>query len=1138
MAASIDLTDNPTARYRRSNTSLMWNAAAHFLDNEPWFTWYDVPRMCRDPQIRFGLKMLRSPFQGCKWEVKSSYHRVARFVDLTLKHFWQYSLPRLLTNYFKWGRSPGGAESQYDRENRLWKLKCVRAIEPVDAQARVYSEGKRTGQLVGFDLPTDRGCETILRPHAFWFAGGEELCAHHDWPRIAGSFTPWLEKNGRGGARHSRRLWYWRHAFGGGTIRHPNDTIKLPDGSTMHSEDVARQMGDNFLNGSVIVAPNTAHASDKMAGKFAWEFEQPESRPDTAGMRDYPKDLDEEIMVGLEIPPEVWKASATGSGYSGRAIPMEAWLGGADDLAAQVLNEFKHVLDSLVQVNFGGKAYEVELIPLVDQFRKQSEQGDASGEPEDSGDNSGGSSLNGYVPYKGPRGGRGLLDPRTGKIRRGMNLSGNDDAGFRRKARKAAAMLSGQSPHEAKMRRLVTLAMIEVAERAMREGKSPDGDLLESLAELADDPDELQNALAGSGINLSWVDYGQSRSGKQRWKDSETGRLRYQKSKPGEASEKRSQNQANAKRGSDLVYLALTHQASAEHLRELATHLPAMTVDQLRSARTRLMASFKNGTRRDQMIAALTAHVEGRIADVNSEDQIEDPARETAKTNTAAKPRKSSSIRPAIRENGTPKDPQREDVYTVHPKSLKTDPKRFQYKAVGVREDGVTDELRGTKTWNPELGGVLLVWRDPADGEDFVINGHHRHELANRIGTDKINVRYINAPDDVKARAAGALANIAEGRGTATDAAKFMRDTETTADELASYGVSLSGKVANEAMALKDLSKKAFDSLVQGNLDERKAVVVASQLKDEALQDLLFKKLAKQEDDGKEWSLREIGTAAKKLARSGKVTEKGTNLFGDFEDEKSTFEQEVEIESYIGKALNQALNDFTAVSNSGRAERVKDAGNTLAIDENKRRRDQAAEHLETFDRDSGYVSPISATIKEAAAELFNAKGKKAQDAVKQRTLERVREILANPSSDGRGQGLAETGNANNPVGAEPPVNADRPDSGSPEVKPVDSEKSSDAGDRLPIRPRVETSQRDIFGNSLPNPIPGPKQGQQITIEDAVRDAWNLKATEWAADKGHQIEAWESGGRFKANGRWYQVGRADDGYPITEIPGRQ
>jgi hypothetical protein len=619
---TIDLSKNPTAKYQRSNTSLMLNAAAHLLDNEPWFTWWDIPRMTRDPQVRFGLRMLRSPFQQVEWKVQADSHRVARFVDRTLRSFWQKSLPRLLQNYFKYGRSPGGYEFYYDSKDRLWKLARVRAVEPSDATARVFREGPQSGQLAGFDLPTIDGMRTVPRTHAFWFAGNEELCAHHDWPRLAGAFTPWLEKNGKGGARHSRRLWYWRHAFSGGTIRHPNDYITLADGTKIHSEDVARQLGENFLNGSVAIVPNTPHPSDKMAGKFAWEMEAAESRNDTAGMRDYPKDLDEEIMLGIEIPTEVWKSGGTGSGFSGRAIPMETWLGGADDVATQIYSEFQNALNLLVGVNFGGhNRYDVELLSLVKQFREAGMQGQGGGQTGQPQQPQQQPRKDGSVPYRGPRGGNYLLNPKTGN-KRPMNLS---DAGsrdsvdgnqFRDSSRQIADSLAGTSPQERRLRRAAMLAMLQIQEEAMRSGKSADAPevqaQLEALAELADDPEQLREAMKGEPVNLAWQEYGASRSGKKRWKDDQSGKLRYQNTRPGEHAEKRQKAQANAKRGSEIVSLALRGEASADHLRELADHLPAMTVDQLRSARVRLGATFSNARKRDAMVSALVEHVRGR----------------------------------------------------------------------------------------------------------------------------------------------------------------------------------------------------------------------------------------------------------------------------------------------------------------------------------------------------------------------------------------------------------------------------------------------------------------------------------------------------------------------------------------------
>lgn len=348
----------------------------------------------------------------------------------------------------------------------------------------------------------------------------------------------------------------------------------------------------------------------------------------------------------------------------------------------------------------------------------------------------------------------------------------------------------------------------------------------------------------------------------------------------------------------------------------------------------------------------------------------------------------------ARKADDTPVAPVNEEVYSVPTSSLNVDPKRFQYKVKGISSDkGVGEELKGTSKWNPELGGVLLVWRDPETSKDYVVNGHHRHELASRTDTKQVNVRYIDAPDAKQARAKGALANIAEGRGTALDAAKYLRDSDRGIDHLRDAGISMSGKVAADAEQLTKLGDKSFQAVTNGLLEEDKAIAVAKWLPDHKLQDKLFKKLATREDDGKEWTLRQIEQAAKKMDRAGKITTQGTDLFGDFEDEESTFDQEVEIEDYISRQLTQEANDFGAVANTRRAERVSEAGNTLATDENQRRRDSARQQAATFDRESGLKGEIATAIKRHAALLAQAKNRKSRDAVKREAYEDLRELL-------------------------------------------------------------------------------------------------------------------------------------------------
>lgn len=411
---------------------------------------------------------------------------------------------------------------------------------------------------------------------------------------------------------------------------------------------------------------------------------------------------------------------------------------------------------------------------------------------------------------------------------------------------------------------------------------------------------------------------------------------------------------------------ALNGPRSPSSLKTVTEHLSILTVKQLRELQKE--HGIRAGGAKPQLVAKIADRLHGKVSQSDSQ---------------ASK----------FRDDGTPKETGNRDIYTVPTSSLKVDPKRFQYKVKDIGEDGVTGELKGVSKWNPELAGSLLVWRDPADGQDYVINGHHRHELASRLKAEHVNARYIDAPNAKKARARGALANIAEGRGSAIDAAKYLRDSGQTLDHLREAGISMSGKLASDAVTLTDLNDKAFQKVAEGRLDETTALAVAKHLKDPALQDLLFKKLAALEDEGKDWSTREIETAARKMANAGKVTQTGFDLFGAFEDEKSTFDQEVELEAYANRMLKQEADDYRAVANKRRADRVSDAENVLAIDENAKRADSAEQAVDDFNRKVHLRGPVNAVIQKHAADLLEAKTKKQREAVKTAMLEELKSAI-------------------------------------------------------------------------------------------------------------------------------------------------
>ena len=92
---------------------------------------------------------------------------------------------------------------------------------------------------------------------------------------------------------------------------------------------------------------------------------------------------------------------------------------------------------------------------------------------------------------------------------------------------------------------------------------------------------------------------------------------------------------------------------------------------------------------------------------------------------------------------------------------LFTDPVRFQYKqgvdAVGVQKGS---SLAGVQKYNTDLDDAVDVWRDPADGKTYIVNGHNRRDLAEKLGIPSLRVNYIVAKTAEEAKIKGALSNI------------------------------------------------------------------------------------------------------------------------------------------------------------------------------------------------------------------------------------------------------------------------------------------------------------------------------------------------------------------------------------------
>lgn len=302
------------------------------------------------------------------------------------------------------------------------------------------------------------------------------------------------------------------------------------------------------------------------------------------------------------------------------------------------------------------------------------------------------------------------------------------------------------------------------------------------------------------------------------------------------------------------------------------------------------------------------------------------------------------------------------------------DPKRFQYKLAHAEGTGSVGSLAGVKKWDPELGGVVQVWRDPGDGKTYVVNGHNRLDLAKRMNAGKISVRYVQAGSASEARAKGAITNIAEGRGTAIDAAKFFRDEKMTRADLEGRGVPMREKIATDGTALAALEPTAFRRVVDGDLPVERAAIVGGAGLSEPQQRAVFALADKRRGEINNKVLRELVTEVKQSSSSQKG---GGGLFGDDPVEESNALHRAALKSHVKERLGREKRVFGTVAKSTNATALARANNVIDADASGKVSREAAENLATFDLLAARKSEVSALIAEGERRL--AAGEKAKD---------------------------------------------------------------------------------------------------------------------------------------------------------------
>lgn len=315
-------------------------------------------------------------------------------------------------------------------------------------------------------------------------------------------------------------------------------------------------------------------------------------------------------------------------------------------------------------------------------------------------------------------------------------------------------------------------------------------------------------------------------------------------------------------------------------------------------------------------------------------------------------------------------------VAEVDPKDIFVDPKRFQYKLLGEHTaTGEVGSLSGVKKFDPNLAGVIQVWIDPADGKPYVVNGHNRLALANKLGAEKVTVRYLDVRDAQEARAVGALTNVSEGHGTALDAAKFFKDSGLTKDDLDRKGIPMREKIATDGIALSKLEDSLFRKVIDGDLPTERAVIVGGSGLDHDQQRSLFK-LVDEQSKKRKITNEVLGELVDTVKASQQQTTTQFDLFGASQVVVDNALERATLQAAIKKRLGREKKLFGTVGKSTAAQQLAQAGNVIDVSSSQKVSKDASAALSVFDQLKNQSGGISRAINDAANQIEQGRDRK------------------------------------------------------------------------------------------------------------------------------------------------------------------
>ncbi len=337
----------------------------------PYQLWHSRV-MVQDPVVRFGLDVRNAAITAGQVEVDSESEELTKWVGKQWDHLWGlYS--RKLLKAKRWGSA--AFRLTFKEDNNGWlSIDGLEDFSPRDVRPIVYQNSPAGFKLRG----TVSEQEYVYAPRGLWVTFDAEFGSVYGKSILCRCYEPWVEKWMDHGAKKVSQLRMIKDAYRGDVAWYPMDKkITLKDGTELSWHDVMREQQENALAGATMTLPMIYDRE----GRKMVDYIRAKDTGNPQGIWEWADRLDRDIWRGLSVFEEVIQAASSGSGYSGRSIPLIMFV-----QACQVeLDEIVECIDRdvmrpLAWMNMGREPdYRMRAVPLIDTFVEKTQDSQMGG---------------------------------------------------------------------------------------------------------------------------------------------------------------------------------------------------------------------------------------------------------------------------------------------------------------------------------------------------------------------------------------------------------------------------------------------------------------------------------------------------------------------------------------------------------------------------------------------------------------------------------------------------------------------------------------------------------------------------------------------------------------------------------------